>query len=286
MNCESGKQSLARNILHLKGQIKMTSVEYDDNLMEFSLAFLKDGPNDDLGPCGFFWLGGFMSDMTGSKAESLADLARSTRRSCLRFDYSGHGQSSGLFTDGTISHWLEQATHMFLKHTRNKRIIVGSSMGGWLALLLTKRLKQEDPSAFRRIGGMVLIAPAADMTIDLMWQRFSETARKTLINEGVYMEPSDYGAPYPITLKLVEDGLDHAMLEEGLSLPFPVRILQGTEDTAVPPQHALKTMEALQGDIAMTLIKGGNHRLSTPPQLRMIRETVLQLAERADGEVV
>jgi pimeloyl-ACP methyl ester carboxylesterase len=286
MNCESGKQSLARNILHLKGQIKMTSVEYDDNLMEFSLAFLKDGPNDDLGPCGFFWLGGFMSDMTGSKAESLADLARSTRRSCLRFDYSGHGQSSGLFTDGTISHWLEQATHMFLKHTRNKRIIVGSSMGGWLALLLTKRLKQEDPSAFRRIGGMVLIAPAADMTIDLMWQRFSETARKTLINDGVYMEPSDYGSPYPITLKLIEDGLDHAMLGEGLSLPFPVRILQGTEDTAVPPQHALKTMEALQGDIAMTLIKGGDHRLSTPPQLRMIRETVLQLAERADGGVV
>jgi pimeloyl-ACP methyl ester carboxylesterase len=286
MNCESGKQSLARNHTHLKGQIKMNAVEYDDSLMDFSLAFLKDGPNDDLGPAGFFWLGGFMSDMTGSKAESLADLARTTRRNCLRFDYSGHGQSAGLFTDGTISHWLEQATHMFLKHTRNKRIIIGSSMGGWLALLLAKRLKKDDAAAFRRIGGMVLIAPAADMTIDLMWQRFPESARKTLIDDGVYMEPSDYGAPYPITLKLIEDGLNHAMLDEGLSLPFPVRILQGSLDPDVPPHHALKTMEALQGDIALTLIKGGDHRLSTPPQLRIIRETVLQLALRADGEAV
>lgn len=263
----------------------MTSVEYDDNLMDFSLAFLKDGPNDDLGPCGFFWLGGFMSEMTGSKAESLADLARVTRRGFLRFDYSGHGQSAGLFTDGTISQWLEQSTHMFLKHSRNKRIIVGSSMGGWLALLLAKRLMKEDPQAFRRIGGMVLIAPATDMTIDLMWQLFPEAARKTLIDDGVYLQASDYGLPYPITLKLIEDGLNHAILEEGLSLPFPVRILQGTEDTDVPPQHALKTMETLQGDIAMTLIKGGDHRLSTPPQLRMIRETLLQLAERADGDV-
>jgi pimeloyl-ACP methyl ester carboxylesterase len=124
------------------------------------------------------------------------------------------------------------------------------------------------------------------MTIDLMWQQFPETARRTLIDDGIYMEPSDYGSPYPITLKLIEDGLNHAMLDDGLALPFPVRILQGTDDTDVPPQHALKTMEALQGDIAMTLIKGGDHRLSTPPQLRMIRETVLQLAERADGDVV
>jgi pimeloyl-ACP methyl ester carboxylesterase len=286
MNCESGKQSLARNHEHLKGQIEMTAVAFDDNLMDFSLAYLKDGPNDDLGPCGLFWLGGFMSEMTGSKGESLADLARNTRRSCLRFDYSGHGQSAGLFTDGTISQWLEQATHMFLKHTRNKRIIVGSSMGGWLALLLAKRLMKEDPSAFRRIGGMVLIAPAADMTIDLMWQQFSEDARQTLVRKGVYMEPSDYGSPYPITLQLIEDGLNHAMLDDGLKLPFPVRILQGSDDKDVPPQHALKTMEALQGDIAMTLIKGGDHRLSTPTQLRIIRETVLQLALRADGETV
>jgi pimeloyl-ACP methyl ester carboxylesterase len=263
----------------------MPKAQFDRSLMDFSLAYRKDGASDELGPTGFFWLGGFMSEMTGTKGESLAELASHARRSCLRFDYSGHGDSSGLFTDGTISLWLEQATHMFLKHTRNKRIVVGSSMGGWLALLLARRLMQEDRNAFRRIAGMVLIAPATDMTSDLMWNAFSETARRKLARDGVYMRPSDYGSPYPITAKLIEDGEQHALLAEGLSLPCPVRILQGTEDTDVPPEHAIKTMAALQGDVTMTLIKGGDHRLSTPSQLRIIRETVLQLAQRADGDL-
>jgi pimeloyl-ACP methyl ester carboxylesterase len=262
----------------------MGQAQFDRNLMDFTLAYRRDGSEEELGPTGFFWLGGFMSEMTGSKGESLADLARVTRRNCLRFDYSGHGDSSGLFTDGTISIWLEQATHMFLKHTRNRRIIVGSSMGGWLAQLLAKRLMREDPVAYRRIAGMVLIAPATDMTSTLMWDQFSQTARKTLARDGVYMMPSDYGSPYPITAKLIEDGEQHGLFEEGLTLPFPVRIVQGTDDTDVPPQHALKTMDILQGDVTMTLIKGGDHRLSTPPHLQVIRETVLQLALRADGE--
>jgi pimeloyl-ACP methyl ester carboxylesterase len=261
----------------------MGRVQFDNNLMDFRLAYRKDGSSDELGPTGFFWLGGYKSDMTGSKAESLGDLAHATRRTALRFDYSGHGESSGLFTDGTISLWLEQATHMFLKHTRNKRIVVGSSMGGWLALLLAKRLQREDPTAFRRIAGMVLIAPAADMTSELMWNEMSEEAKKKLARDGVYRKPSDYGEPYPITARLIEDGEKHAMLHAQTSLPFPVRILQGTEDTDVPPEHAVKTMSALEGDITLTLIKGGDHRLSTPTQLKIIRETVLQLAERADG---
>lgn len=264
----------------------MSSARFDDTLMDFQLAYLKDGPNDDLGLCGFFWLGGFMSEMTGSKGESLASLARSHRRNCLRFDYSGHGQSSGVFTDGTISLWLEQATHMFLTHTRNKRIIVGSSMGGWLALLLAKRLQREDAQVFRRIAGMVLIAPASDMTKDLVWAQMEEADRETLVRDGVWYQPSDYGAPYPIALGLIEDGERHSVLAEGLSLPFPVRILQGDEDTDVPPDHAIKTMQALDGDVTVTLIKGGDHRLSTPPQLQIIRETVLQLAMRADGDGV
>jgi pimeloyl-ACP methyl ester carboxylesterase len=286
MNCESGPQSLARNHTHLKGQLKMTAAAFDDNLMDFSLAYLKDGPNDDLGPCGFFWLGGFMSEMTGSKAESLATLARASRRNCLRFDYSGHGQSSGLFTDGTVSQWLEQATHMFLKHTRNKRIIVGSSMGGWLAQLLAKRLQREDPQAFRRIGGLVLLAPATDMTTALMWANMSDDDRKILVADGIWHQPSDYGSPYPITLRLIEDGAGHSLLDDTLRLPFPVRILQGTEDTDVPPAHAFKTLEALEGDVTLTLIKGGDHRLSTPPHLKLLREAALQLAQRADGDSV
>ena len=251
------------------------------------LAYRQDGARDELGPCGFFFLGGFMSTMTGSKAESLAELARAKRRSCLRFDYSGHGESDGLFVDGTISRWLEQATHMFLQHTRNQRIVVGSSMGGWLALLLARRLQTEDPQAFRRIGGMVLIAPATDMTRDLMWQGFSDQARKELQENGIYHEPSSYGAPYPITLKLLEDGEKHLIFPGGISLPFPVRILQGAEDAEVPADHAIKTMEAITGnDISLSLIKGGDHRLSTPTQLRLIRETALTLAERSDGEMV
>ena len=251
------------------------------------LAYRKDGAMDELGPCGFFFLGGFMSAMTGSKAESLADLARAKRRSCLRFDYSGHGESEGLFVDGSISLWLEQATHMFLQATRNPRIVVGSSMGGWLALLLAKRLQQEDPQAFRRIAGMVLIAPATDMTRDLMWQAFPDQAKQELRDNGIYHEPSSYGEPYPITLKLIEDGENHLLFPKGLNLPFPVRILQGSEDVEVPPEHAIKTMDAIAGsDVSLCLIKGGDHRLSTPPQLRLIRETVLTLAERADGEMV
>lgn len=264
----------------------MTAVAFDTSLMDFQLAYMKDGPNDELGPCGFFWLGGFMSDMTGSKGESLASLARSQRRNCLRFDYSGHGQSSGLFTDGTLSLWLEQATHMFLQHTRNKRIIVGSSMGGWLAMLLAKRLAKEDPQAFRRISGLLLIAPATDMTKDLMWAKMTEGDREILVREGVWHQPSDYGSPYPITLGLIEDGERHGLFGETLSFQFPIRILQGDEDTDVPPAHALKTMETLQGDVALTLIKGGDHRLSTPPHLRLMREAVAALAARADGEGV
>ena len=262
----------------------MAGVDFEQGPGGVKLAFLQDGAADDLGRCGFFWLGGFMSDMQGTKAEALAALARETRRPGLRFDYSGHGQSAGLFTDGTISDWLEQATHMFIAKTHSKRVIVGSSMGGWLALLLARMLLRDDPRAARRIAGIVLIAPAADMTSDLMWDEFSSEARTQLEDHGVYMRPSDYGEPMPITLKLLQDGTKHLLLKTGLELPYPVRILQGSRDADVPPSHALKVFEALTGpDVTMTLIKGGDHRLSTPGQLRLIRETALQLAERADG---
>ena len=154
----------------------MAAVDFEQGPGGVKLAFLQDGPADDLGRCGFFWLGGFKSDMTGTKAEAMAALARETRRPGLRFDYSGHGKSGGLFTDGTISEWLEQSIHMFITKTHSKRIIVGSSMGGWLALLLAKVLLRDDPRAARRIAGIVLVAPAADMTSDLMWDMFSASS--------------------------------------------------------------------------------------------------------------
>lgn len=262
----------------------MGRVAFDEDLKGFRLAYMKDGASDDIGPCGIFWLGGYKSEMIGTKAENLADLARASRRNLVRFDYSGHGRSDGLFVDGTISLWLEQATHMFLRHTQNPRIVVGSSMGGWLALLLVRRLMKEDPLAARRIAGLVLIAPAADMTKDLMWDEFDPSAREELLERGVYLRPSDYGDPYPITMKLIEDGTQHLLLPEGISLPMPVRILQGSADVDVPPSHAVKTFEAITAsDLTLTFLKGGDHRLSTAVQLRIIQETVLQLAERADG---
>jgi pimeloyl-ACP methyl ester carboxylesterase len=270
--------------LSIRGIRFMATTVFDDKLGGFKLAYRQDGGADELGLTGFFWLGGFKSAMSGTKGEALADLARSSRRRCLRFDYSGHGESSGLFADGTISAWLEQAVHMFLTHTKGRRIIVGSSMGGWLALLLARRLRNEDASAFRRIAGMVLIAPATDMTQDLMWNKFGDAEKAELKETGVYMQPSAYGEPYEITTRLLADGMQHMIFEDGLNLPFPVRILQGSEDADVPPAHAIKTFEALNGsDISLTFIKGGDHRLSTPGQIQMIQETVLRLAERAEG---
>ena len=262
----------------------MSQLMVDKELGRFQLAYRIDGGDDALGRCGFMFLGGFKSDMTGKKAEAMADLARSTRRRSLRFDYSGHGQSSGVFTDSTISDWLEQCVHMYLKHTQSKIIVVGSSMGGWLALLLARRLHEEDAFGFRRLGGLVLLAPAADMTQDLMWERFDDKARNQLRDTGSYLEPSIYGAPYEITARLLSDGQQHCILPSGLTFPFPIRILQGDEDPDVPPSHAVKTFDALSGpDVTLTMIKGGDHRLSSPTQLRLIKDTALNLAERADG---
>lgn len=259
-------------------------------MSEIQFDKLSDGPRlafreepGDAAAAGFFWLGGYKSDMTGGKAESLAALARREGRSFLRFDYSGHGASGGRFEDGTISGWLAQARHFFERCT-GPRIVVGSSMGGWLALLLLRQLTVEDPVQAARIKGLVLIAPAADMTAALMWDTFSPEARAALLTAGVYHRPSAYGEPYAITMRLIEDGRRHLVLDGGLDCPCPVRILQGDRDDDVPPAHALRLFGALRGDdIALTLIKGGDHRLSTPAQLHMMGETVLRLAQMADA---
>lgn len=251
------------------------------------LAYRQDGAPGRTGRCGFFWLGGYKSDMDGSKAETVAALARETRRTSLRFDYSGHGKSSGLFVDGTISAWLEQSVHMFRKFTVENTVVLGSSMGGWLAMLLVNTLRETDPTAFARLAGLVLIAPAADMTTELMWKHFPPAVRREIEERGVWHQPSQYGEPYPITAKLLEDGVNHLILKRGLDAPCPVRILQGDADPDVPPQHGWRVYEAIRGaDVTLTLVKGGDHRLSTPGQLTLIRETALRLAERADGIMV
>jgi pimeloyl-ACP methyl ester carboxylesterase len=264
----------------------LSDIKYETAPDGTEIAYREDG-GEDLGRCGLFWLGGFKSDMEGSKAEAMAALARDTRRSALRFDYSGHGASGGFFVDGTISAWLEQALHMFTRRALGRRIIVGSSMGGWLALLLYRALQEKDARAARRVAGLVLIAPAADMTADLMWDIFPDAARDELAEKGVTLRPSLYGEPYPITAGLITDGEQHLLLKSGVACDCPVRILQGDLDPDVPPDHALKVFHALSGgDITLTLVKDGDHRLSKPGELTLIRETVLRLAERADGVTV
>lgn len=229
------------------------------------------------GRTGLLWLGGFNSDMTGSKAESLAAHARQARRPCLRFDYSGHGQSEGRFEDGTISTWLDEAEKVFVELSQGPIVIVGSSMGGYLGVLLQRRLVRQNPASASRLRGLLLIAPAADMTQALLWAEASGEARQAIMSEGAWLRPSAYGEPYPITRALIEDGRRHLILGERIEVACPVHIVHGEEDPDVPWQHGLKLYQAFSGDdVQFTLVKGGDHRLSTTRDLA----TLVALAER------
>ena len=250
------------------------------------IAWINDGADADAGEkCGFFWLGGFMSDMRGTKAEALGQLAATRARSSVRFDYSGHGASSGSMEEGTIGKWLAEAEQMFLEVAKGPRVIIGSSMGGWLALLLYRRLREKAPQEAARIHGLVLLAPAADMTEELMWKAFPDEAKRRLEETGRIEIPSEYGdTPYVITRALIEEGRAHLLLKAGMEVHCPVRILQGDKDADVPWQHAMRTYEALQGDdVVFSLIKGADHRLSSPANLMLLGETVESLAVRADA---
>ena len=216
---------------------------------------------------GLFWLGGFASDMRGSKAEALDAFAARSGRAFTRFDYSGHGASGGSFAEGTISRWLEEARAVF-DLTDGPQVVVGSSMGGWLALLLAEALR-----ATGRIAGLVLIAPAVDMTKVLMFDQMSRKDRKQLAEIGVVILPSDFSAAgYRITRALIEDGEQHLFGERLIETGCPVHILQGIEDTDVPFQHATALVSRLASDdVVLTLVKDGDHRLSRPEDLeRMI----------------
>lgn len=222
---------------------------------------------------GVVFLGGFMSDMTGTKAQFLQDWATARGRAFLRFDYSGHGQSSGAFEGGSIGDWAEDALAVIAALTEGPQVLVGSSMGGWISLLVAKAMSE-------RVAGMVGIAPAPDFTEDSMWAGFDDTQRAALMRDGRITIPSDYSPDgYPITRRLIEDGRRHLVLRAPLSLPFPVRILQGTADTDVPPAVALRLMEHADcPDLRLTLVKGADHRFSTPDCLAMIADSVDQVS--------
>lgn len=231
---------------------------------------------------GIFWLGGFKSDMRGTKAEALARHARQTGRASIRFDYSGHGESGGAFEQGTISRWAEEAAAVFRASARGPQIVVGSSMGGWIALLLARALARA-PAPQAGLAGMVLIAPAPDFTEELMWPALSAEAKREVMERGFWMRPSAYGdPPYPITRALIEDGRNNLVLGKPVVVGCPVRILQGTLDPDVPWRHALKLVSCLaQDDALITLVKDGDHRLSRPEDIARLLQIVDELAAAA-----
>ena len=213
------------------------------------------------------WLGGFRSDMASTKASHLDLWAERQGRPMLRFDYSGHGQSEGRFEDGTIGRWLEESLGVIGRCVARRPILVGSSMGGWIALLASLRLASENPSL--RPAGLVLIAPAVDFTEELMWPNLPEEARRDIAEKGVWLRPSAYSPePYPITRGLIEEGRRHLLLGGPIPVGCPVHILQGMRDPDVPWRHAMTLMEHLADEQAViTLIKDGDHRLSRDEDL-------------------
>ena len=222
---------------------------------------------------GLFWLGGFMSDMKGTKAQALDQWAQAQGRASIRFDYSGHGESGGQFTEGTIGRWLEECLAVYARFAQAPQVIIGSSMGGWLALLLARELKKHDAPP---IAGMVLIAPAVDFTEELMWKKFSPAIRREIEEKGVWLRPSQYSeGPYPITRGLIEDGRRHLLLGGLIETGCPVHILQGVQDPDVPWRHAVELVSRFaRDDVVLTLIKDGDHRLSRPEDIERLIATV------------
>jgi pimeloyl-ACP methyl ester carboxylesterase len=236
---------------------------------------VREGKSGDKGS-GLFWMGGFKSDMKGTKAAALDDWAQIQGRACLRFDYSGHGESSGDFADGTIGRWLEESVEVFAQFAKGPQVIIGSSMGSWLALLLARELRQRKGAA--KIAGMVLIAPAVDFTEELMWKPFSSAIKREIEDKGVWMRPSQYSeAPYPITKKLIEDGRKHLLLGGMIETGCPVHILQGVLDPDVPWRHAQELVSRFaRDDVVLTLIKDGDHRLSRPEDIERMLSAVAE----------
>jgi pimeloyl-ACP methyl ester carboxylesterase len=235
----------------------------------------------DGGGPGLFWLSGFRSSMAGLKASRLDEIGADNGLRVTRFDYSGHGESGGAFLDGTISRWLEEALAVFAT-TKGPQILVGSSMGGWIALLLARALRAAEQ---HRLAGIVLIAPGVDMTNVLVTERFSAAQLAELARDGRVTRPSAYGdGPYVYTRALLEDGNSHHLLLEAGSVRTgcPVHILQGAKDPDVPPERAERLMRHFTLDPAtLTLIPDGDHRLSRPEDLALLERVVMGLVANA-----
>jgi len=226
---------------------------------------------------GLFWLSGFNSDMQGTKAAALDAWAAEHGRGCVRFDYSGHGSSGGAFVDGTIGRWLEESVAVFDRFCDGPQVVIGSSMGGWMALLLAREIARRRGSDRATLAGLVLIAPAPDFTEELMWKGFSPEVRQEIETKGMWLRPSQYGEPYPITKALIEEGRNHLLLGSTIEVGCPVRILQGAQDPDVPWQHAFALAHRLPSDdVVLTMIQDGDHRLSRPQDIARIIAAVAE----------
>ena len=230
---------------------------------------------------GAVWLGGYLSDMTGTKAEALDGWAARSGRAFVRHDYSGHGESGGDFRDGTISRWLAQSLAVLRAFTSGPQVLVGSSMGGWIALRMVQELRKAGEGA--RVAGLLLLAPAPDFTMELMEPTLTEAMRRDLDDKGFFEEPSQYSPePNVYTRALFEDGRQNRVLDGIIDTHCPVHILQGMADPDVPHAHALKLIEHLPADdVTLSLIRDGDHRLSRPQDIAMIIAALDGLVERA-----
>jgi pimeloyl-ACP methyl ester carboxylesterase len=240
------------------------------------IAFRRtEGPS---GKAGLVWLGGFHSDMLGEKATALHQQAQLAGRAFVRFDYFGHGESSGKFEDGTISRWRSDALAAIDRLTDGRLVLVGSSMGGWMALLAALARPE-------RVQGLVLLAPAPDFTDRLMWAALGKDQQQEIMEKGFWMRPSPYDpAGYPITRRLIEDGRTWNIMDWEIPLDIPARILQGGLEEDVPWPYSLDLVEKLRGtDVTWTLIKDGDHRLSRPQDIDRMTATALTLADQVDA---
>ncbi|CAN1503810.1 MhpC Predicted hydrolases or acyltransferases (alpha/beta hydrolase superfamily) [Rhabdaerophilaceae bacterium] len=257
-----------------KTQLLGLPANSEDGLPARNLAYLlRDGSSP-----GVVWLGGFRSDMTSTKAAALDEACAADGRAMLRFDYTAHGESSGDFATATLSIWLDDAIKMIRRFGGPSPVLVGSSMGGWIALLATRRLLAEG----RAPAGLVLIAPAVDFSERLMWNRFPQSIRDEIMNEGVWYRHSEYAPePYPITRALIEDARQHLLMDTPLHVGVPLHILQGAQDPDVPLDYVNTFIAQLvRDDVTMTVIPDGNHRLSRPLDIAALVKITRAMAAR------
>lgn len=276
-----GRQKTAKGFYKVQAGEPQTETRYLDVGTGADIRHIayRHTPGATSGATGLFWLPGYKSDMASTKATAVAAWAREHGLASTLFDYSGHGLSSGAFTDGTIGRWFEEAYAVFTKLTRGPQVIVGSSMGGHIALLLLCRLAEEADAENDRAKGAVLIAPAWDMTEELMWKRFPDDARRALIDDGVFLRPSPYGEPYAITRALIEDGRNHLLARRPFDPGCPIVILQGQLDPDVPVDHTRELLTFLKGqNVDLIEIPDGEHRLSRPEDLHKLFSAIARLS--------